>query len=557
VVVGVALLAPVALAATNLAQKEGVDGCVTEDGLNGSCQDGRGLVAPAEIALSPDGRNAYVTTARSESVNGVTTLARDSGNGALRPIDDPASCLVEVDFPYPSCAHGRELRGAEGVAVSPDGKNVYVASPGSDALTVFDRDSETGLLTQAPEDDGCINMDGSDECAEGRALEGASAISVSPDGKSVYLASNEPGGGIAVFRRDPESGDLTQLEGAAGCVNESGAEECTDGFNVLTRPEGAELSPDGRFLYVPSRPGDQIVLFSRDSSDGALTRIPAPSGCVNETGANGCGEAKALGNPVALAYDSAGTTLYSANERADSIVVFDRDPNSGLIEEKPGLAGCISNTGWANPMNPQTEEECQDGIGLDGVDSLAVSPDNAAVYAASGLSDGLAIFERTAEGGVSQRPGSYGCITNSGYEAPEAPWTMGFCMNGRALRRASSVTVGPDSLQVYAVAREGGADSFDVVAPPPTPVAEEPAAPLVKPPPGNDRRACREVIGRRRAVTEALAKALRQQRRLRRRLHRLPGSSRLIETLAQAHRRVKKLRRTRHLALHRERRLCK
>jgi hypothetical protein len=58
-------------------------------------------------------------------------------------------------------------------------------------------------------------------------------------------------------------------------------------------------------------------------------------------------------------------------------------------------------------------------------------------------------------------------------------------------------------------------------------------------------------------VTKALGKALQDQRRLRRRLARAPESPQPLEAVAKAHRRVKKLRRSRHLLKHRERRLCK
>jgi DNA-binding beta-propeller fold protein YncE len=318
-----------------------------------------------------------------------------------------------------------------------------------------------------------------------------------------------------------------------------------------------ELSPDGRFLYVASRAGDQILLFSRGAADGALTPVAAPTGCVNETGANGCGEAKGLGSPVALAFGPGGATLYSANERADAIAVFDRDTETGLIEEKPGLDGCVSNTGWANPMNPHTEEQCQDGIGLDGVDSLAISPDGAALYAAAGLSDGLAVFERAPDGTLAQRPGDLGCITETGYETPAAPWTAGFCLDGRALLAASGVVVGPDGGQVYSTAREGGVDTFDVVPTPPPPVLEEPAPTPVVTPPRRDRGPCKRVVRKRRVVTKALGRALQQQRRLRRHLARAPESPQLLDGVAEIHRRVKKLRRSRHLLRHRERRLCR
>ncbi len=46
----------------------------------------------------------------------------------------------------------------------------------------------------------------------GRALDGAHGVAVSPDGKNVYVTAAGPGGGVAVFARDG-SGKLSQLSG--------------------------------------------------------------------------------------------------------------------------------------------------------------------------------------------------------------------------------------------------------------------------------------------------------------------------------------------------------
>jgi DNA-binding beta-propeller fold protein YncE len=553
-----AVLASAAFAATDLVQREGVDGCIAENGLSGQCRDGDGVVGPAGVVLSPDGANAYVAASRNGSFNSVVALGRD-GDGTLQPIAGPAGCLAEVEFSNSPCdPAGHGLLGAEGIAVSPDGRNVYVAASEADAVAILDRDPETGLLTQSATAGGCFSLGGADECEEGRALDDARSVSVSPDGKNVYVAARGDDGGIAVFDRDPETGGLTQPPGEAGCINESGAEGCADAFTVRTAPEEVELSPGGDFAYIASRPGDELVGFSRDSSDGTLARIPGQGGCVNETGVDGCVAAKALGEPVALTFDADGRTLYAAAERNDAIVVFDRDPESGTLDEKPGLDGCVSNTGVANPtQGSSTEQQCQNGIALDGVGSLAVSPDGTALYASAGLADGVAIFERRADGTLSQRPGSSGCITETGYELPAAYWTAGYCLDGRALIEAGSVAVGPDSRQLYATARNGGIDTFDVVPPPAPPaVVETPPPPPTVVPPRN-RRPCKRIVKKRRTVTRALAKALRRQRRLRRQLRRGGGSKAQTGALVATHSRVKKLRRVRHLARHRERRVCR
>jgi DNA-binding beta-propeller fold protein YncE len=56
-----------------------------------------------------------------------------------------------------SCERGRALRLPVGVAVSPDGENIYVASEESDAVAVLDREPGGGALTQRRGASGCIS----------------------------------------------------------------------------------------------------------------------------------------------------------------------------------------------------------------------------------------------------------------------------------------------------------------------------------------------------------------------------------------------------------------
>ncbi len=191
------VLAAAAAAATNLTQKPGPGGCVTQNGLAGQCADGAGLVGPTALVLSPDGKNVYATDGAWHSV---TALAREPGDGALAPIPGPTGCLSMKDV---NCAPGRFLKGARDIAISPDGKNVYVAAPESNAVAILDRDQNDGHLTQSSGDDGCVSGSGASECEEGRAIDQPTSVVVSPDGRNVYVASVALSGGIAIFAARP------------------------------------------------------------------------------------------------------------------------------------------------------------------------------------------------------------------------------------------------------------------------------------------------------------------------------------------------------------------
>ena len=77
------------------------------------------------------------------------------------------------------------------------------------------------------------------------------------------------------------------------------------------------------------------------------------------------------------------------------MAVFDR-AGDGTLTQKPGPAGCISDTGAGR---------CRDGTALDVLASdgaslsVAVSPDGKSVYVASRLSNAVAIFDRTPTAG--------------------------------------------------------------------------------------------------------------------------------------------------------------
>ena len=90
--------------------------CFTANAGGSSCQPNTdGLVNPSGIALSTDGASLYATGKESDSL---VQFDRDPGSGALTY----ANTLYNSDGGVPG------LGGADDVAVSPDGKHVYVSA---------------------------------------------------------------------------------------------------------------------------------------------------------------------------------------------------------------------------------------------------------------------------------------------------------------------------------------------------------------------------------------------------------------------------------------------
>ncbi len=147
---------------------------------------------------------------------------------------------------------------ANGVAASPDGKSVYVTSLLGDAIVRFDRDTTTGALTPQ----GCIADAGISGCGVGvtqQGLDAATGVAVSPDGKSVYVAS-QADDAIVRFDRDTTTGALT----GAGCIQDVGKADCGTNTQGLHSAYGVAVNPDNKSVYVASAQDNAIVRFDRD-----------------------------------------------------------------------------------------------------------------------------------------------------------------------------------------------------------------------------------------------------------------------------------------------------
>ena len=374
-----------------------------------------------------------------------TTLA---GGGKLTQKAPPNGCVSAHG--YAGCVKGRGLVRAFSVVVSPDGANAYAASLGNSAVAVFDRDKATGALTQKRGVSGCISNNGNHGCFDGRALKGALSVTVSQDGKNVYVVSGDLGGaqGVAVFDRNPRNGKLTQKEGSEGCITDDGKPAgCADG-KALFFASTMAISPDGTNAYVAAsgagivhgvEVSGSIAIFDRDKHTGVLTQKSAHAGCISENGTGGtCAEGVALDGAGAVTVSPDGANVYlAASENSNAVAIFDRDGDTGNLTQKPGAAGCISNDG--------TGGECVDGNALRYPNSIVVSPDGANAYVVSYGSGAVSIFNRNENtGALKQKPGTAGCVANKGDREG--------CLDGELLDGAISVAISPDGAGVYVAA---------------------------------------------------------------------------------------------------------
>ncbi len=328
---------------------------------------------PVALAISPDGADVYVV-AQGGDANDLVTFSRDSGTGLLTK----QGCIAH-EAPGGEC----ETRGAKGlnmpygVAVSPDGKNVYVASYSEDAVSEFSRNTESGAVEQLPAPNNCISSDEASECGTTSAvgLERAIGIVVSPDGKDVYAAAGgESGeGAIVALERDPGTGALTQLPEEAGCISTSN-EACAHG-TAINGPEDLVVSPDGKNIYANSYDDGAVIELDRNPETGALTQL----GCLanslaGETGP--CTQVKSIAGALGVAISPGGQNLYVSSNNEDAVAAFERNPETGALAQLAEPYGCVTSNGSG----------CAEGstelTGLDGPRRLTVSPDGFNVYVA-------------------------------------------------------------------------------------------------------------------------------------------------------------------------------
>ena len=430
--VALVLAAPASAAVGALAQKAGINACISQDGTDGFpsftpgvCADGVALDGARSVTVSPDGRNAYVV---SQDSNAVALFDRNATTGALTRKPGTAGCISETGAG--PCTDGVALSGADWVTVSPNGKSAYVTSFGSDAVAVFDRNTTTGVLTQKPGVAGCVSEDGTGgACINGVALNGAGSPTLSPDGKSAYVTSGTSDA-VAVFDRNATTGALTQKPGAAGCISETGTGgACTNGV-ALDGAYSVTLSPDGKHAYVASSISDAVAVFDRNTATGALTQKAGAAGCISETG-GACTNGAALNAPYSVTLSPDGKSAYVASDLSRAVAVFDRNTTTGVLTQKPGVAGCVSEDG--------TGGACTDGVALLNADSVTVSPDGTSAYVAGG-SGNVAVFDRnTATGALTQKAGAAACISIG--RDPCAP--------GVALFGATSIALSPDGTSAY------------------------------------------------------------------------------------------------------------
>jgi 6-phosphogluconolactonase (cycloisomerase 2 family) len=288
-----------------------------------------------------------------------------------------------------------ELAGVVGATISPDGRFLYASSWQAATVTTFARDPRTGQLEHKQ------------TVADGAVLAGTTAISLSPDGRFA-IASAFQARTAVLYRRDAETGELTQAD-----VARDG-----QGGVRFQWPIDAALSPDGKFAYILDDRGPD------EGSQGAVVAFRVAAGRLElvgtDQGKDGC-----YYGARGLAFHPDGRTLFVACSRAGTLVVANRDEQTGETSVRQVI-----------------KDNEEDAHGLAGAMGIAVSPDGRFVYVSAGRFEGddaVSAFRLTSDGHLA--------------------FLQEF-LNGegdlRGFEGGNQIAISPDGRNVYAAATRSG-----------------------------------------------------------------------------------------------------
>ncbi len=278
------------------------------------------------------------------------------------------------------------------LVIAPGNNHVYVASPGSNSIILFSRNSFTGRLLQIKTyTDNENGIDGLSQVHD---------LAISPDGHHIY-ATGEADDSVAVFSRDINKGLLTFIENHKDDIL---------GVRGLDGVSGILVSPDGKNVYAAGTNDDQIVVFDRHAHLGTLT--------FKESVTDGVAGVDGLDGSRGLSMSADNRFLYSTGIVDDAVVVFARDTSTG------GLS-------YVEMKKDET-----DGIAsLNGANDLLVSPDGRYLYVTAPDDDAVTVFNIST---------STGALT---FVAAQVDGVLG--VDG--LDGVFGVTASPDNLHVYTV----------------------------------------------------------------------------------------------------------
>ena len=281
---------------TLLVSNDGVNeqSLMVVDAASGAVRQKLAYPAPEALFLgvvySPDGKHAYASAGQNDEIHaydvGANGLLTETAPIPLDTFDDSGDRL----HPFPS-----------GLAVSPDGKTLYVADHFGNALSIVD--IATGDETRVPVIDETCAIGPLGDPSEGKNCAFPYAVTLSEDGTKAYV-SNWGQNTVAVV--DTAKGELIKR------------------IEVGTHPSAMTLSPAEPRLFVANSESDSLSVIDTRSDT-----------VVRTTSVHPYRDAPVGSAPNAIAISDSGRRLYVADAGNNAVTVFSvgaaRDKRLGYI----------------------------------------------------------------------------------------------------------------------------------------------------------------------------------------------------------------------------------
>ncbi|WP_255433995.1 beta-propeller fold lactonase family protein [Pectobacterium sp. CFBP8739] len=316
-----------------------------------------GLTDATQVRASIDGSSLYVIGAESIAIinasdlNVIGTFGRDigmvrdvlinddqvyitTGESLLVFTRDGNTLTLSKTF-TDDYSSGLQLDAANALALSPDGKSLFVATSGSDTLVSRFSIGDDGTLTfrqavsgASPSDDGFY----------------ASALSVSPDGKTLYVVDNHKSIHLLTVADD-------------GALSATSSLSLPDGVNTVKQ---VLISPDGKSVVITGDLGQSdnfatygIILYAR-AADGSLTQLQAVDGFGDLANFNGT----LLNEVRQVAFSADGKQLYITGAidygSPEGVVVLDLKPANVTFTENDNPVALLPGGTVSAPVNDQS-----------------------------------------------------------------------------------------------------------------------------------------------------------------------------------------------------------
>lgn len=246
---------------------------------------------PQGMAIDAGGHYLFVA-------NQGTSGSAASGTVSVFSIQSGAG-LTAVGSAFPSDPNATAGTGPVAVAVTPDGKYLYVANQFANTVSAFSIDTASGALTVVP---GSPYLVGTSP----------SGLAISPNGNFLYVANSGSSNVSAFSICDNASPNCTSPDGSLSELSDSP-------FSAGLGPVYIAISSTGNFAYVVDQLSNQLSGYKLSPGSGAMT--PTTPLATVSTGAH----------PSWVAVSSGEQFVYVANNGSSTVSAYTMDTTSGEL----------------------------------------------------------------------------------------------------------------------------------------------------------------------------------------------------------------------------------